>query len=294
MLLAIFDAQGSAPAPLPVSYLLFYGGSILILLGLAFLPGIPQRLGRAYPVVILGMMGILPFVGEVFVLSPGGVEPWVYVQGGAALYLRQWVPSSLVAVLIAYHYAWPAVVLYVLAITAYSLIMAQLRFVPEAGPRSVLFSLFFGGLLAMIALGINQAFQRQHRQQAALRRANVQLQELAATAEDLAISRERNRMARELHDTVAHALSGLLIQLGAVDAYWDKDPAMARALLGEAEQTARSGLRDGGRALKALRASPLEDLGLALALTDLAEIAARARVSVPHASCAADTPPSPG
>lgn len=275
LLLAVFDAQRLAPTPLPLPYLLFYGSSILALFGLAFAPGIPSRLGRVQPFLLLTLMGGLPYLAEALVLSPFGVEPWVNVQGTANLYLRQWVPAVLVAALIAYGYAWPAVLLFLAAITAYNLTVARFRFAPDALSLPILFSLLSGGLLAMIALMINRAFQYQHRQQLALRRANVQLQELAVAVEDLAISRERNRMARELHDTLAHALSGLLIQLQTVDAYWDEDAAMARTMLREAAQTARSGLQETRRALKALRASPLEDLGLALAIKDLAEAAAQ-------------------
>jgi len=87
----------------------------------------------------------------------------------------------------------------------------------------------------------------------------------------LAISRERNRLAHELHDTLAHSLSGVAVQLEAIDTILDTNPDEAKALLQQSLATTRSGLNETRRALRALRAGPLEDLGLALAMRSLAE-----------------------
>src|SRR5439155_20678930 len=103
----------------------------------------------------------------------------------------------------------------------------------------------------------------------------------AGTLESLAVSRERNRMARELHDTLAHTLSGLSVQLETVEAYWDVEPRTAHAMLDRALEATRDGLQETRRALKALRASPLDDLGLGLALRRMAESAvARANIEL--------------
>jgi signal transduction histidine kinase len=67
--------------------------------------------------------------------------------------------------------------------------------------------------------------------QHSLENANVRLTHYASTLEQLATSRERNRLARELHDTLAHTLSGLAVQLETARAYWDVDPQAARAML---------------------------------------------------------------
>jgi signal transduction histidine kinase len=64
------------------------------------------------------------------------------------------------------------------------------------------------------------------------------------------------------------------VQLEAVKAYWDVDSTMAQRLLEQSLAATRDGLQETRRALKALRASPLDDLGLRLALRQLAESAA--------------------
>jgi signal transduction histidine kinase len=111
-----------------------------------------------------------------------------------------------------------------------------------------------------------------NRQQA---EANRKLVNYAATVEQLSTSRERNRLARELHDTLAHSLSALTVQLEAISSLWDVDLGAARRMLARADEITRSGLTEARRSLQALRATPLEEYGLALALRELAELAAQ-------------------
>jgi signal transduction histidine kinase len=118
---------------------------------------------------------------------------------------------------------------------------------------------------------INVLVTRLQQQQTALEEANKRLVDYAGTLEELTLSRERNRLARELHDTLAHTLSALSVQLETAKAYWEVDPAAAQAMLDTSLNATRAGLQETRRALKALRATPLEDLGLLLALRELAE-----------------------
>jgi signal transduction histidine kinase len=121
----------------------------------------------------------------------------------------------------------------------------------------------------VVGIFINQLIQSLRSQQASLQAANDKLTHYASTLETLTISRERNRMSRELHDTAVHTLSGLAVQLETASAYMDIQPQTSKQLLTQSLDTVRSGLDETRRALKALRASPLEDLGLILALQSL-------------------------
>jgi signal transduction histidine kinase len=110
----------------------------------------------------------------------------------------------------------------------------------------------------------------QRSQRRALAEANQQLARYAATMEQLAITRERNRVARELHDTLAHTQSGVIVQMEGADALWQRDPDRARSMFHKSLDAMRTGLSETRRALEALRATPLEDMGLKLAITELA------------------------
>lgn len=67
---------------------------------------------------------------------------------------------------------------------------------------------------------------------------------------------ERNRLARELHDSVGHALSVVTIQSGAAGRVLDRDPQFARQALAAIEKTARDALIDLDHVLGLLREEP--------------------------------------
>lgn len=108
----------------------------------------------------------------------------------------------------------------------------------------------------------------------ALQTANHKLGDYLVTLEQLTISRERNRLAREIHDTLAHTLSGVAVQLEAVDSLWTSDRKQARNLLQHSLRASRDGLTETRNAIQSLRAVPLTDLGLVRALQDFAETTA--------------------
>ena len=116
-----------------------------------------------------------------------------------------------------------------------------------------------------------EQWQRLAEANARLAEANARLAQQATALEQLTISRERNRLARELHDVLAHTLSGVAVELEGMRSILRQDPDRAQALLGNSLKAIREGLTETRRALLELRAKPLEDLGLALAVRSLAE-----------------------
>ncbi|MBB5081255.1 sensor histidine kinase [Nonomuraea endophytica] len=76
---------------------------------------------------------------------------------------------------------------------------------------------------------------------------------LAAVEEQARGLAERNRLARELHDSVGHALSVVTLQAAAAGRVLDRDPDTARAALAAIEQSARSALDDLDHVLGVLR-----------------------------------------
>ncbi len=176
-------------------------------------------------------------------------------------------------VLIGWQYDMRTVVLFSLSTAALD-VGARVWLIGLANPYALpLVSIVFVRTAIYIVVGymITRLMAAQREQRSALARANATLAQYASTLEQLTVSRERNRLARELHDTLAHTLSGMAVELEAVRTLWTADPPQAHKLLDHSLAVTRSGLTETRRALQALRAEPLEDLGLVLAVRHMAE-----------------------
>ncbi|GAA6616910.1 CHASE2 domain-containing protein [Scytonema sp. NUACC26] len=85
-------------------------------------------------------------------------------------------------------------------------------------------------------------------------------------AEEASIIEERNRMAREIHDTLAQAFTGILIHVGATTLVLTDNLEATRAHLDTIEELARTGLAEARRSVAALRPQLLEEGDLSSAL----------------------------
>lgn len=77
------------------------------------------------------------------------------------------------------------------------------------------------------------------------------------------ISQERARIARELHDLVAHNMTSIALQAGAARLYFDSNPQQGRDVLKSIEEGSRRALTEMRRLLGVLRAEDDQDLALA-------------------------------
>jgi two-component system NarL family sensor kinase len=97
----------------------------------------------------------------------------------------------------------------------------------------------------------------------------IERTQLADRATRTALLEERNRLAREVHDTLAQELSGIALQLEAADALIETSPERARARIRQALARARESLEEARRSVLDLRAGPLERQALPAALDEL-------------------------
>ncbi|GAA2614762.1 sensor histidine kinase [Actinomadura fulvescens] len=106
-----------------------------------------------------------------------------------------------------------------------------------------------------------------------VRERRVHAEELAAQATDQAVTAERLRIARELHDMVAHSIGVIAIQAGVGNRVIDTQPGEARNALAAIEATSRETLTGLRAMLVALRRSEAAPLTPAPGLADLDRLA---------------------
>ena len=114
----------------------------------------------------------------------------------------------------------------------------------------------------------NERIRRLNEQ---LNQANDQLRDYAVNMERMTQMRERNRLAREIHDTLGHTLTGIIMGADAGLALFDVAPEESKKRMEIVAQSARDGLTDVRRSIKALRPDALERFTLEQALEGLVE-----------------------
>lgn len=269
-------------------------GNILILC-LLYWPWAMKRAGK-YFVPLLVTLATLGSIVRTYLISMIRIAPTVTISiliGGTQdllvplemyelnLIMASWqlIPLLFIPlIMVAWQYDFKAVIGFIFGATLLDTLI-YLSFL--SGSATIVSMISMTGVwitrtLTFLVVGflVSRMMAAQRQQQNELKQANQELLGYTMTLEQLTTTRERNRLARELHDTLAHTLSSLSVQLNAVQSLWEKDKDAAQQGLNTAIATTRSGLDETRRALKALRTAPLEDLGLCLAIKDMAQSAA--------------------
>ena len=104
-----------------------------------------------------------------------------------------------------------------------------------------------------------------------LQKANQQLHEYAQEKELMGETRERNRLAREIHDTLGHILTGISVGIDAVMVLVDASPEAAKQQLETIGTMARRGLNDVRRSVRKLKPDALERMSLENAIHQMIE-----------------------
>lgn len=247
----------------------------LVVLVLAWIPWFHLRLGRAFLPIVL-IINSLDTLADKYLTLSLMVVPAQQELDLLLLIVNVWMIMHIITLLIAWQYP-----LFWVFLSSFGLNLADgILSLPFIGPESPLYPLFLFlffarlSIVTVLAIGVHWLIARQREQRAALAEANQKLAQYAATAERLAVSQERIRLAQELHDTLAHSLSSVTVQLEASEAIWKVDIDKARSLVEGALANSRSGTTEARRALQALRAGALEEVGLRVAVGNLAHSAA--------------------
>ncbi len=145
---------------------------------------------------------------------------------------------------------------------------------------------------AVFVIAFTEVAVGERRARADLAVAHEKLAEYAGRAEELATIEERNRLARELHDSLGHYLSVIHVQLEAARTLIHRDPVRAAQALATSERLTREGLDDVRRSVAALRARQIQQ-PLGEAVGDLVRAHAATGVAAELAITGTPRPASP-
>ena len=127
---------------------------------------------------------------------------------------------------------------------------------------------FFGAFARALA-SAEEARAESQQLLTELQAAHRQLQDYAAHAEELAVAEERNRLAREMHDTLGHRLTVAAVQLEGAQRLIPKDPTRAAGMVGTVREQVREALSELRAAVATLREPLATDLTITTALQRL-------------------------
>ena len=251
-----------------VNYRAIFLLMLIALSGYMAIPFFRQRLGKTYVPVFIFLLSLTPTLSTTvdFWFSPSE-PPTPYLIGE---FYRE-LPFIMAAVIFtAWFYSLRGIIIYALIMTALNIALYQLRqqFFELPAETWHLVGMRFGTIIFIgyiLALMVNYA----RNQGDSLAKSNAQLINYSETLEQLAANREREAMARELHDTLSHSLTALTIQLEVTKALIDQDSDQAKQSLQTALDTARDGLKETRCALQHLRSGQVEQQGLVAGLHKL-------------------------
>ncbi|MFC4857716.1 sensor histidine kinase [Actinophytocola glycyrrhizae] len=223
---------------------------------------VPLAVRRRFPLVVLVVVGVLFIAAQTRQIGDNLIPSIVlflalYTEGAwqRNRTVARWSRTGVIVVM----FGW-----LVLAMFLSLPWPDSAEFTSAAGPldprlASVLYSFVFNAMFFSAAYWFgNLAWLSAHRQAELARRAD-QLRRSQEQNTRGAIVAERVRIARDLHDVVAHHVSVMGVHAGAARRALDKDPGLARTALQTVEQTARTAIGELRGLLGVLRAEDTED-----------------------------------
>ena len=227
----------------------------LVLLALAqTTAGTALALRRIRPLTTWAVVILVMPVTEiltVLVLDPEK-SALLYVSSMLMLTLLIGVPLMLgtLTVRVRTRWAWLAWVASTLAVQVPQIVLERYTFLESA---MTLIALALVNMIGVL-VGLNARSQRQRLAEVEARSARASLEREQTAL--LAAANERSRIAREMHDVVAHSLAVMITMADGVAATIDRNPEMAKEALGMLAETGRSALADTRRLVGVLRDDP--------------------------------------
>jgi signal transduction histidine kinase len=162
-------------------------------------------------------------------------------------------------------WAIPVVAIYATLLAGQWIIELNLSFVPALASIAILAVSTIGWLMLVLWIDsiIHQSWQRQELIEAL----ETTRRELATAERQAGVLEERQRLAREIHDTLAQGFTSIVMHLEAAEQALPARASTTQQHLNQARQTARESLAEARRMIWAIRPELLEQASLPNALT---------------------------
>jgi signal transduction histidine kinase len=226
--------------------------------------------GRMIPIqhisilLLLGLMGLLLPTGKlIFKVIYTAIEISLIFYGTALGYLHI-LPTLYLIVVMRSCFLFESLGRSVIAGLVFLLFLGDQykhiqRALPNTSEEQIQFAMHLVAELLIFGLSVFFVLQltnrvlseRKMRQQ--LADAHERLQEYAQQVEELAAVQERNRIARDIHDSLGHALTSLNIQMQTAGRLWEKEPRQARSFLSQAQELGKTAMKEVRQSISALR-----------------------------------------
>jgi signal transduction histidine kinase len=212
---------------------------------------------RSYVVYFAVQIPLLALIASTIKIGSAWLLPLPLVEQAVEYLPRRWfiVVAAIVAAAVGptFLYAAHLIEYYRLALQdltsgGYRLLLAQSSF-------QYIVAVAFVVVFTRLAMRERKTRTEVERLAGELGEANRRLREYAAQAEDMATIKERNRLARDIHDSLGHYLTVINVQIGAARTVMEKDPARAIDALGKAQTLTQEGLTEVRRSVSALRSA---------------------------------------
>jgi signal transduction histidine kinase len=257
-------------------WLVYYG---VVIVAVGVFVAMVDETGRRWPG--LGALALLvlwfSLLGRRVVANPRETRRgWVFLVGQLTLFIAALAVADTASLLL---FALCPMTYMVVRLRRAHVVVAVYAFVPavvsllQDGPAGLLFTLPIGVVATTISVVIALTTERTERiseeRAALIRELEATRVEVARLSHEAGVAAERQRLAGDIHDTVAQGLSSVVMLLEAADGILDRDPGIARDHLRLATRTARENLDETRAIVAAL--TPLHGAPLAEALRRLVD-----------------------
>jgi signal transduction histidine kinase len=147
-------------------------------------------------------------------------------------------------------------------------------------PVTVMVLSYFLKYLRRLAVERRKLLEQLRQASANLVEANIRLQEYVLAGEDKAVLVERERISRELHDTIGYTLMNIIATMKASIELSRRDPEKLREFLAQTVEQAQKGLADTRGALRAMRSAKGPGPSIINAVRRLVDAFARTHITI--------------